>query len=116
MDSRRRKRIAALLAAKRAEIEDQIGGIEDAVTHSTAGGISFGKRVGDGTSIAVERLSQVAAHEGLHDTLAQLARAEASLAAGSYGVCAGCGQDIPAGRLEARPFATRCVGCASVSG
>jgi RNA polymerase-binding transcription factor DksA len=112
MNAARRKSVAALLAEKRAEVEAQIGGIEDAVTHSTAGGISFGKRVGDGTSIAVERLSQVAAHDGLHDTLAQLARAEASLAEGTYGVCAGCGTDIPAGRLEARPFATRCVACA----
>ena len=101
-----------MLATKRAQVQAQLGGIEDAVTHSTAGGISFGKRVGDGTSIAVERLSQVAAHEGLTDTLAQLARAEASLAAGTYGVCSGCGRDIPAGRLEARPFATRCVDCA----
>jgi RNA polymerase-binding transcription factor DksA len=112
MDANRQAEVARVLATKRAEVEAQIGGIEDAVTHSTAGGISFGKRVGDGTSIAVERLSQVAAHEGLHDTLAQLARAEASLADGTYGVCQVCGQDIAAGRLEARPFATRCVRCA----
>jgi RNA polymerase-binding transcription factor DksA len=112
MDSKRRAEVSALLDAKRADLESQIGGIEDAVTHSTAGGISFGKRVGDGTSIAVERLSQVAAHEGLHDTLAQLRRAEASLAEGTYGVCEVCGEDIASGRLEARPFATRCVRCA----
>ena len=61
----------------------------------------------------MERLSQVAAHEGLHDTLTQLGRAEASLADGTYGVCEVCGDDIPAGRLAARPFATRCVGCAT---
>jgi RNA polymerase-binding transcription factor DksA len=112
MNAKRSAEVASLLAAKRAEVEAQIGGIEDAVTHSTAGGISFGKRVGDGTSIAVERLSQVAAHEGLHDTLGQLARAEASLADGTYGVCQVCGEEIAAGRLEARPFATRCVDCA----
>jgi DnaK suppressor protein len=112
MDSQRRDEVRALLDAKRADLESQIGGIEQAVTHSTAGGISFGKRVGDGTSIAVERLSQVAAHEGLHDTLAQLGRAEASLREGTYGVCEVCGEDIAAGRLEARPFATRCVRCA----
>lgn len=112
MNAQRQRQVSAVLAAKRADVEAQIDGIEDAVTHSTAGGISFGKRVGDGTSIAVERLSQVAAHEGLHDTLAQLGRAEASLADGTYGVCSVCGDDISAGRLEARPFATRCVCCA----
>nr|WP_277209245.1 TraR/DksA C4-type zinc finger protein [Isoptericola croceus] len=31
------------------------------------------------------------------------------LAAGTYGVCEVCGRAIPAGRLEARPAATRCV-------
>ncbi len=35
------------------------------------------------------------------------------LAAGRYGVCAGCGRPVPEGRLEARPEAARCVGCQS---
>ena len=34
------------------------------------------------------------------------------VAAGTYGVCVVCGRVIPAARLEARPFATTCVGCA----
>jgi DnaK suppressor protein len=34
---------------------------------------------------------------------------------GSYGVCAGCSQDIPPRRLEALPFATLCVSCQSVA-
>lgn len=32
---------------------------------------------------------------------------------GGYGICAGCGEPIPVERLEARPFAERCVPCAS---
>lgn len=32
--------------------------------------------------------------------------------AGGYGVCARCGKPIPAGRLEALPFAELCVPCA----
>jgi DnaK suppressor protein len=32
---------------------------------------------------------------------------------GSYGQCVGCGHQIPAGRLDARPDAARCVGCQS---
>jgi DnaK suppressor protein len=31
---------------------------------------------------------------------------------GTYGVCANCGADIPAGRLAAHPIATRCLACA----
>ena len=30
---------------------------------------------------------------------------------GLYGVCADCGSPIPEGRLDARPEASRCVGC-----
>ena len=29
----------------------------------------------------------------------------------SYGQCVDCGQEIPEGRLDARPDAARCVGC-----
>lgn len=39
-------------------------------------------------------------------------RALARIAAGSYGVCAGCGEPIPAARLAALPVADRCVACA----
>jgi RNA polymerase-binding protein DksA len=31
--------------------------------------------------------------------------------AGEYGVCIDCGAEIPEGRLEANPFAERCVEC-----
>lgn len=33
-------------------------------------------------------------------------------AAGSYGVCEVCGEPIAAARLDARPFARRCIVCA----
>lgn len=32
---------------------------------------------------------------------------------GTYGICAICGTEIPEGRLEARPEASLCIGCAS---
>lgn len=105
---------AHALAAKRAELELQLAAVRAASDLSTASasGLGFGKRVGDSTSIAVERMTEVAAHTGLLDTLAQLKRAEARLAEGSYGLCEACARPIPAERLEARPFATRCVFCA----
>lgn len=45
----------------------------------------------------------------------QVERALAQLAEGSYGVCAGCGREIPRARLEVRPFADRCVPCAEAA-
>jgi len=105
-------KMASMLAAKRAELEAELAGLSAPVDDQ--GGISFGKRVGDGTSMAVERLSQVAVHESLQDTLAEVVRAEEKLAEGSYGVCDACGQSIPPERLEALPWATLCVADAAV--
>ena len=100
---------AALLAAKRAEVEAEIAGFE--APAEDTGGISFGKRVGDGTSIAVERITQVAAHDGLGVLLAEIIRAQAKLDEGTYGVCDRCGQPIPVERLEARPWSVHHVVC-----
>lgn len=79
---------------------------------SEQSGISFGKRVGDGTSIAVDRLVDVAAHDRLQAVLADVERALTKLEDGSYGRCDGCGAEISAERLEALPWAALCVGCA----
>lgn len=68
--------------------------------------------VGDGTNIAVERMTDVAAHSGLQRELEQIAAAKRALAAGTYGTCTSCGEPIAAGRLEVRPASTRCVRCA----
>ena len=76
------------------------------------GGISFGKRVGDGTSIAVERLTQVAAHQQLLQQAEEVERALAKLDEGTYGVCDACNSAIPEGRLEIHPWAVLCVPCA----
>ncbi|HEX3224253.1 MAG TPA: TraR/DksA C4-type zinc finger protein [Nocardioides sp.] len=73
------------------------------------GAISFGKRVGEGTSMAVDRLAAVSAQEHLLAMLEEVRRARARIADGTYGTCEVCGEPIPEGRLEARPWATRCL-------
>jgi len=103
--------VAATLKAKRTELEASVARIS--APPGDAGGISFGKRVGEGTSMAVDRLSLVAAHERLQMMLADVRRAETKLAEGSYGTCDRCGAVIIAERLEALPWATLCVPCAS---
>lgn len=75
-------------------------------------GFGFGKRVGDTTSIAVERISEVAAAGLLQSSLDQVGRAEKALQQGTYGTCENCGGPVGAARQKARPEATRCVACA----
>ncbi len=99
--------LATDLADKRAQLEDQLASMSKLPDEN--GSISFGKRVGEGTSQAVERLSAVPAHAKLQQMLADVERAEAKIADGSYGRCDVCGDVIPEARLEARPWATRCL-------
>jgi DnaK suppressor protein len=45
--------------------------------------------------------------------LAEIDAALQRLAAGQYGLCTECGDEIPPARLQLAPQATRCVGCES---
>jgi RNA polymerase-binding transcription factor len=76
------------------------------------GSVSYGKRVGEGTSQAVERLATTSAAKALWTKLQDVERALQKLAEGTYGVCDGCGGPVEPDRLEAIPWATRCVACA----
>lgn len=67
----------------------------------------------EGATIAFERsqLASLARQAEVH--LAEVDAALERLAAGRYGTCERCGEPIPAARLEARPVARTCVGCAA---
>jgi DnaK suppressor protein len=78
-------------------------------------GISFGKRVGDGTSMAVDRLTDVATYDRLYATLSDVRRAQVKLNEETYGVCDSCGREIAPERMNALPWAVLCVTCAARS-
>ena len=73
------------------------------------GTISFGKRVGEGTSQAVERIAQVDAAQRLDAKLRDVERALVKLDQGTYGACDVCGRPIGSERLEAIPWAVLCL-------
>jgi len=102
---------AAVLDTRRAELEAELATLT--APAGDQGGISFGKRVGEGTSLAVERLSQVAAHARLQAMLSEVSRARVKVAEGTYENCDRCGDPIGADRLQALPWATRCMACAT---
>jgi DnaK suppressor protein len=76
--------------------------------------VGFGKRVGDGTTEAVERFATTATARSLAKSLADIDRALTKIKEGSYGVCDGCGIEIPAQRLTALPAASRCRDCSAL--
>lgn len=95
------------LTTKLAEIDAQMAEMERPPTET--GGISFGKRIGEGTSLAIDRMQQVAVHDQLQGVRGDVLRALEKLDEDSYGRCDVCGRAIPPGRLEALPWAVLCV-------
>ena len=70
----------------------------------------------EGATIAFERSQVGALVRQAEQHLAEVEAALERVAAGTYGGCAVCGRPIAAERLEVRPTATRCVGCATSGG
>ncbi len=66
----------------------------------------------EGATIAFERSQVGALIEQARHHLAEITAAEERLATGTYGRCEVCGEAITPGRLEARPVARTCIGCA----
>jgi DnaK suppressor protein len=91
-----RERLAAL--AKRPERGSSVG---------------FGKRIGDGTTEAVSRLTDIGVGDSLERGLERTERALVKLDEGTYGLCDACGDPISSGRLKAMPDAVLCLHCAA---
>lgn len=73
----------------------------------------FGKRIGDGTTEAVSRLTDIGVGDSLQRALARTERALAKLDDGSYGICDACGDPISPGRMRALPDGVLCLTCAA---
>ena len=67
----------------------------------------------EGATIAFERAQIETLIEVAREHLDEIDDALERVRTGAYGMCADCGQPIAAGRLEARPFASTCISCAS---
>ena len=84
-----------------------------AVPRDPVTAVSFGKRIGDGTTEAISRLTDIGVGRSLETGLERVERALAKLDEGTYGTCDGCGGPIAPKRLEAMPDSTLCVECAA---
>ena len=104
--------IAASLRERREELAAEL---ERLIAPPEAGAtVGFGKRIGDGTTEAVERFTTTAAARSISKSLADVDRALAKIEDGTYGSCDVCGKAIPANRLEALPATARCKDCSSL--
>lgn len=103
-------RVERVQAARRlARLRSDFGGIVEASRDSNADD----EHDPEGATIAFERSQVDALVHQAERRLEEIDAALARLREGSYGTCEKCGRPIPPSRLEARPNASRCVGCAS---
>jgi DnaK suppressor protein len=101
-----------LLVSKRSEIVakvDQLGAHDPAEVAN----LGFGKRIGDATAYAVERMTDAYQARTIYTTVSEIDQALERIDAGTYGRCVACGITIPAERLKAVPWAALCVPCSA---
>ena len=104
-------RIRADLEARRRATRERVQSLAKAPEAGAAQG--FGKRIGDGTTEAISRLTDIGVGRSLETALARVERALAKLDEGTYGRCDSCGRPIAPARLEAMPDSVLCVACAA---
>lgn len=104
----------AVLEEQKKKLDADIAALTEPPEEGSA--IGFGKRVGEGTNAAIERIVDVDRHGRLLEQLADVNRALEKLDEGTYGTCDECGDAIADARLEGRPWSTHCVTCAAAKG
>lgn len=106
------KNVRRALIDKRTELiakVEQLGAHDPAETSN----LNFGKRIGEGTTYAVERMTGAYQARTLYETVRDIDSALIRLDEGTYGMCSSCGTPIPAARLELVPWAALCVPCSA---
>jgi DnaK suppressor protein len=99
------------LRERREQMRGRVAGLAKRPELGSAQG--FGKRIGDGTTEAISRLTDIGVGQSLESTLARTERALAKLEEGSYGRCDACGEPIAPARLRAMPDSVMCLACAA---
>jgi DnaK suppressor protein len=99
------------LQARRDTTRERVASLAERPELGAAQG--FGKRIGDGTTEAISRLTDIGVGRSLETGLARTERALAKLDGGTYGICDRCGGPIAPARLRAMPDSVLCVTCAA---
>jgi DnaK suppressor protein len=98
------------LEARRDQARERVAALAKRPELGAAQG--FGKRIGDGTTEAISRLTDIGVGSTLETGLARTERALVKLDEGTYGICDTCGEPIAPARLRALPDSVLCVACA----
>jgi DnaK suppressor protein len=102
-------------ATQRAQLEEERARIRSQLEQMGhfGTGMSFDEGFADSGQVTAERGEVEALANTLVETLTEIEDALDKMEKGTYGVCEGCGAEIPEARLEAKPAARDCINCAS---
>ena len=87
--------------------EDHPGSISD----ETGEDAVYDNHLADTATETYDRELDYTLEENSGHLLGEIDAALKRIDGGTYGTCTNCGKEIPAERLEARPWATLCIGC-----
>lgn len=96
-----------LLNAARYLQKENPGSMEEELGELWSGGSE--NHPGDMATVTYDRELDQGLEEGVQQTLEQVDAALERIETGTYGTCELCGKPIAPGRLEAIPWATRCI-------
>lgn len=110
-----RDRLLALRAQAEARVRATAATLDELV-HARAGSNDDDEHDPEGVTLSSEWSRLTGLAEAAASELHQVDEALARVDAGTYGLCANCGQPIAAARLDVRPFAEYCITCAEKLG
>lgn len=114
MNDAKRSALRARLVAEAARLEALIGAIDRLDRGSSSevnGEIVYRDHMGDQGTATVERELDMTLEANERAELDEVRDALQRFEQGTYGICAGCGIEIPTERLEAVPTARLCLPC-----
>jgi DnaK suppressor protein len=102
------------LTEQRSTIVEERGRLAEAASPSVvdaAGADSAEGNSADGAAETLDRGIELSLEDNAEHLLGAIESALARVEAGTYGMCERCGQAIANERLEALPWATKCIEC-----
>ncbi len=99
---------------EQSRLRRQVAGLEQEIKELHESGSEengFGSHPADVSGDTYMEETQVSLLENTQLTLSLIEQALERMGRGTYGLCVDCGALIPSERLQARPYAARCVAC-----
>lgn len=107
-------RFRSLLLEERERVASALDHLHDENPGSITDGEeeeTFDNHLGDAATITYDREMDYSLEDNSGHVLTAIDEALARIDDGSFGTCARCGKPIAEERLEAMPYATKCIDC-----